>query len=101
METNQNNIFKFLSHIKYPSLTEKSINLYGNRQYTFIVDRVLTKSDIKQIIEKIFTVTVIGVSTCMLPPKTKRVGKFIGKKTSYKKTFVTLKKGDTITELFN
>jgi ribosomal protein L23 len=37
----------------------------------------------------------------MLPPKTKRVGKFIGKKTSYKKTFVTLKKGDTITELFN
>jgi hypothetical protein len=25
-----------LNLVKYPSLTEKSINLYGDRQYTFI-----------------------------------------------------------------
>jgi ribosomal protein L23 len=31
-----------LNLVKY-SLTEKSINLYGDRQYTFIVDRSLTK----------------------------------------------------------
>jgi tRNA A37 threonylcarbamoyladenosine synthetase subunit TsaC/SUA5/YrdC len=43
-----------LNLVKYPSLTEKSINLYGDRQYTFIVDRSLTKTQIKYIIEKIF-----------------------------------------------
>jgi hypothetical protein len=40
-----------LNLVKYPSLTEKSINLYGDRQYTFIVDRSLTKTQIKYIIE--------------------------------------------------
>jgi hypothetical protein len=34
-----------LNLVKYPSLTEKSINLYGDRQYTFIVDRSLTNTD--------------------------------------------------------
>ena len=33
-----------LSLVKYPSLTEKAINLYGDRQYTFIVDKSLTKT---------------------------------------------------------
>ena len=48
-----------LNLIKYPSLTEKSINLYGNRQYTFIVDRSLTKLEIKYAIEKLFQVNVV------------------------------------------
>ena len=86
---------------KYPSLTEKSINLYSDRQYTFIVDRSLTKTQIKFVIENIFNVNIINVSTAMLPPKTRRVGKFRGKRTQYKKVFVKLKVGDTITELFN
>jgi ribosomal protein L23 len=33
-----------LNLVKYPS-PEKSINLYGDRQYTFIVDRSLTKNN--------------------------------------------------------
>ena len=46
-----NNLGDLLKLIKYPSLTEKSINLYGDRQYTFIVDRTLTKTQIKFVIE--------------------------------------------------
>jgi ribosomal protein L23 len=37
----------------------------------------------------------------MIPPKTKRVGKFIGKRSKYKKMVVKLREGDKITELFN
>ena len=101
MENNMLNLGDLLSLVKYPSLTEKSINLYGDRQYTFVVDRSLTKIQIKYIIEKIFNVNIIQVNTSNLPVKTKRVGKFIGKKASYKKAYVKLKEGETITELFN
>ena len=47
------NLGDLLNLVKYPSLTEKSINLYGDRQYTFIVDRSLTKTQINTLL-KIF-----------------------------------------------
>ena len=101
MENNMLNLGDLLNLIKYPSLTEKSINLYGNRQYTFIVDRVLTKTQIKYIIEKIFKVEISQVNTCVLPTKTRRVGRFVGKRSRYKKADVKLKERNNITELFN
>ena len=101
MEKTIVNLGDLLELIKYPSLTEKSINLYGNRQYTFIVDRCLTKTQIKYIIENIFKVNIIQVNTAILPTKTRRVGKFTGKRPLYKKAYVKLKEGDTINDLFN
>jgi large subunit ribosomal protein L23 len=101
MEKITNNLGDLLKLIKYPSLTEKSINLYGDRQYTFIVDRSLTKTQIKFIIENIFKVSIIKVNTAILPTKTKRVGKSIGNRSVYKKAYVKLKEGDTINDLFN
>jgi large subunit ribosomal protein L23 len=90
-----------LTLIKYPSLTEKSINLYNDRQYTFIVDRSLTKTQIKYAVEKIFNVNIISVNTCILPIKNRRVGKFVGKKTRYKKAYIKLQVGESIFELLN
>jgi large subunit ribosomal protein L23 len=101
METSKINLAELVNLIKYPSLTEKSINLYNQRQYTFIVDRSLTKTQIKYVVEKIFNITIINISTLVITTKTKRVGKFIGKRSQYKKAFVKLKEGDVITELFN
>lgn len=101
MEKTMNDLGSLLNLIKYPSLTEKSINLYGDRQYTFIVDRSLSKLQIKYVLENIFNVKIIQVNTCKLPTKTRRVGKFIGKRAQYKKAFVKLKEGDTINDLFN
>jgi len=95
------NLEELLNSIKYPSITEKSMNLYGDRQYTFIVERALTKTEIKYVIEKIFQVNVTSVNTCNLPVKTRRVGKFVGKRAVYKKAYISLTKGDTIPELFN
>ena len=101
MEKLTNNLGDLLKFIKYPSLTEKSINLYGERQYTFIVDRSLTKTQIKFIIENIFTVKIISVNTAILPTKKRRVGKSLGNRSVYKKAYVKLKEGDTINDLFN
>jgi large subunit ribosomal protein L23 len=95
------NLEELLNSIKYPSITEKSMNLYGDRQYTFIVERALTKTEIKYVIEKIFQVNVTSVNTCNLPIKTRRVGKFVGKRAVYKKAYISLTKGDSIPELFN
>ena len=96
-----NNLGDLLKLIKYPSLTEKSINLYGERQYTFIVDRSLTKTQIKFILENIFNVKIINVNTAILPTKKRRVGRSIGNRSTYKKAYVKLKEGDTINDLFN
>ena len=58
MENSTRKLSDLLALIKYPLLTEKSINLYNDRQYTFIVDRSLTKDEIKFVIEKIFNVKI-------------------------------------------
>jgi large subunit ribosomal protein L23 len=107
MENRTRNLGDLLDLVKYPLINEKTLNLYGNRQYTFIVDKALTKLEIKYIIEKIFDVKVIKVNSCMLPIKTKKTvinngyGKVIGKYTRYKKAYVKLKEGDLIPNLFD
>lgn len=107
MENLTRNLGDLLSLIKYPLINEKSISLYGNRQYTFIVDRSLTKLEIKYIIEKIFNVNVEKVNTCLLPRKTKQTitnkgyGRVTGKYSRYKKTYVKLKQGESLTNLFS
>lgn len=101
MGNHTRNIGDLLNLIKYPLLTEKATNLFSNRQYTFIVDRSLTKTEIKYILEKIFNVTIISVNTCILPIKTKTVKRFVGNRAQYKKTYIKLKEGDSITSLFD
>ena len=97
--SNQEFISNLLKRIKYPLITEKAINLYNNRYYTFIVDRTLTKMEIKFILQKIFQITITDVNTCILPVKTRRVGKFIGKRSRYKKAYIKVKEGQTIADL--
>lgn len=86
--------------VKYPLITDKATRLLENNQYTFVVDRYSDKITIKSAIEYLFDVKVTKVNTCYLPRKKKRVGKYIGWKSQYKKAIVTLSKGDVI-NLFN
>jgi large subunit ribosomal protein L23 len=95
------NLGNMLTLIKYPLITEKSVSCYANQQFTFIVDRKLTKTELKNLLEKIFKVTIINVNTCMIPIKTRRVGKFTGRRSRYKKVYIKLKSGDTIADIFN
>ena len=82
--------------VKYPIITDKATRLLENNQYTFIVDRYSNKISIKSAIEYLFNVKVIKVNTCNLPKKQKRVGKYVGWKSQYKKAIVTLSEGDVI-----
>jgi len=82
--------------IKYPLITDKATRLLENNQYTFIVDRNSDKITIKNTIEYLFNVKVVKVNSCRLPRKKKRVGKYIGWKSQYKKAIVTLVNGDAI-----
>ena len=82
--------------IKYPIITDKATRLLEKNQYSFIVDRYSTKPKIRTTIEDLFGVNVLKINTCRLPRKAKRVGKYTGWKSQYKKAIVTLAEGDTI-----
>ena len=95
----QKNLNKLLKLIKYPSITEKSVNLNDLRYYTFIVDRTLKKPEIKYILQEMFGITITDINTSILPIKRKKVGKFIGKCSNYKKAYIKIQEGQTISGL--
>jgi large subunit ribosomal protein L23 len=82
--------------IKYPIITDKATRLLENNQYSFVVNPSSDKLTIKAAIEYLFDVKVTKITTCHLPRKQKRVGKYIGWKSQYKKAIVTLAEGNTI-----
>lgn len=86
-----------LDLIKYPIITDKTTKLIEENQYSFAVDRKANKIYIKKAIEYIFNVKVKNINTCNCTGKIKKVGKFIGNKANYKKAFITLYEGYTIT----
>lgn len=94
------NILHIIDLIKYPVITEKSTNLFEANQYTFIVDRQLTKEEVKEGLEFLFNVQITKVNLLTRPKKTKRVGKQLGFKPQYKKAMVHLSSSDKI-DLFN
>ncbi len=79
-----------------PIITEKSASLEAQNTYVFKVDVKANKTSIKQAIEKIFNVKVKEVRTVNSHPKKKRVGKYTGMTNKYKKAYVTLKEGNSI-----
>jgi len=83
--------------VKYPILTEKTIRLIEQNQYIFAVDSKSNKVDIKAAVEQLFDVKVVSVNTLLQPLKKRRVGKFIGTKSRYKRAIVTLAPQDSIT----
>lgn len=90
-----------LNHvIKGPLITEKLDHAREKqRQYSFLVDRKANKHEIARAVTTQFKVTVEGVRTLIMRGKVKRVGASMGKRSNFKKAFVTLKEGDKI-ELF-
>jgi large subunit ribosomal protein L23 len=83
--------------VKFPILTEKTIQLLQSNQYSFAVDKNATKLSIKAAIEELFDVKVVAVNTSLRPLKRRRVGKFIGTKARLKRAIVTLAPENSIT----
>lgn len=79
--------------IKYPILTEKSSQKIDQGIYTFAVDKRTNKAEVKRVVEFIFDVKVAQVNIMTIRKKPKKLGKFAGFKSGYKKAIVTLSKG--------
>jgi large subunit ribosomal protein L23 len=83
--------------IKKPLVTEKTATEKdANNVVAFVVDRDANKIEIKQSVEKLFKVEVTAVKTINVAGKMKRVGKNLGKRSNWKKAYVTLKEGSNI-----
>ena len=88
------NIFDVL---RAPKMSEKTLSLKEEaNQFAFEVDQRTNKIQIKESIEKSFKVSVLKVRTMNVRGKKKRLGRYQGLKSSWKKAIVTLKEGDTI-----
>ena len=82
--------------IRRPLITEKATRALELNQYTFEVDHRAAKPDIKAAVEQMFSVKVVGVSTMNPPRRTRRVGRFSGKRAQVKKAVVRLAEGNSI-----
>jgi len=83
--------------IRRPVITEKGTILKEeNNQLVFEVDPSSNKSEIKKAVEKLFKVRVVSVQTQNRLGKPKRLGRFPGRRKSWKKAIVTLREGDRV-----
>ncbi len=73
--------------------TSSSISRLESNQYTFDVDKKVTKTQIKIFFEKHYNIKVLRVNTYRPPSKKTRIGKYMGEKNSYKRAIITLKSG--------
>ena len=73
-----------------PVITEKSNDSMQEGKYTFEVNQKATKVDIANAVEKLFEVKVLKVNTVIVKGKTKRMGRYEGKTSDWKKAIVTI-----------
>ena len=84
-----------------PVVTEKSMELMGEKKYTFLVHPEATKSQIKEAVEKMFEGTkVASVNTMNSVGKKKRRGRTVGTTAKTKKAIVQLTADSKEIEIF-
>jgi large subunit ribosomal protein L23 len=84
--------------IKRPLITEKGMRCNEEQNtVVFQVDPRANKMQIRQAVETLFQVKVLRVNTMNMEGKKKRVRFREVKRPDWKKAYVTLRQGDTIT----
>jgi large subunit ribosomal protein L23 len=83
-----------------PVLSEKSYDGIAEKRYTFKVAKKANKTQIKDAVEQIFGVEVAKVNTSNYDGKVKRMGRYEGRRPSYKKAIVTLTENSKAIEFF-
>jgi large subunit ribosomal protein L23 len=86
--------------VRRPVITEKAMSEMADKKYTFIVDVNANKTEIKDAVEEVFKVKVDRVNTVRVMGKMKRMGKYEGRRPSYKKAIVKLTKDSKGIEFF-
>jgi large subunit ribosomal protein L23 len=83
-----------------PIVTEKSMSGIAEKKYTFRVANTANKIEIAHAVETLFGVKVLKVNTLHVKGKQKRMGKFSGYTSNWKKAIVTLKPESKNIEFF-
>lgn len=95
-------MIKFNEHrlytiIKSPVISEKSTFVADkNEQIIFAVASDANKHEIKAAVELLFKVQVKSVNVLNVMGKNKKHGRFLGKRSDWKKAYVSLKSGQEI-----
>ncbi len=85
----------------HPIISEKSVKDKENHKYTFKVQWDSNRTEIRKAVEEKFKVKVNKVNTIKVPSKSRKMGKYLGKTSRWKKAIVTLSEGQSIKELEN
>ena len=80
-----------------PLITERAaIMMEQDNKVVFEVAVDANKNDIRRAVEELFDVTVTAVRTMNVKGKLKTMGRFSGRRASWKKAIVTLSEGDSL-----
>ena len=83
--------------LRRPLVTEKSTIARDELNIvTFAVDPRANKHEIRNAVEALFDVKVLDVRTIRMPRKSRRLGRFIGRRPEWKKAIVQLAQGQKI-----
>ena len=82
-----------------PVVSEKSYAGLERNTYTFLVDGRASKTEIKEAIQQIWNVRVLGVNTMNRRGKVKRTRLGTGRRPDQKRAIVTIAEGESI-EIF-
>jgi large subunit ribosomal protein L23 len=79
-----------------PVVSEKSYGMIDQKKYAFRVHPEAHKTQIRQAVEELFEVRVIGVNVSKVQPKPKRRGLHKGTRQGWKKAIVQIHRDDEI-----
>ena len=83
--------------ISTPIVTEKTMKLMQDEnKFTVKVAKDANKLQIKEAFEAIFNVKVVKVNTVNVRAKAKRVGRYTGTVSGYKKAIITVAEGQEV-----
>jgi len=86
---------KLTDVIRRPVITEKTtVMREDGRTIVFQVARDANKVDIKRAVEQLLGSKVENVRTSLAHGKIKRQGRFVGRRSDWKKAYVTLREGE-------
>ena len=88
---------KLTNVIRRPLITEKTTIIRDDgRTLVFQVAKDANKIDIKRAVESLLGSRVASVRTSLAHGKVKRQGRYVGRRSDWKKAYVTLREGEKL-----
>jgi large subunit ribosomal protein L23 len=88
---------KITDVIRRPVITEKTTVIREDgRTLVFQVGREANKIDIRRAVEQLLGIKVASVRTSIAHGKMKRQGKYVGRRSDWKKAYVKLREGEKL-----